>query len=596
MEHIPVPRGDVSVDAIHIPLRCNQRYTYDDQGFLSYPNRVQIDPTQLQEDKHPHLKLCDASPFVQAWLWFGLLGEVLHVGSRTTTAPKFISSKEFLKMRDGQPFLSTISLYKAIHEKSKRGSSILYNEWHQQRVESCLDTATKFTHNALATPYFQGLLAKDQTVGDLPDIFLTLLAVQALCQAIGASKSILFPCWSKSTLRGPGRSSPLANYLLLKSGWSPQEILELPQDVCARYYLSFFRQKASLRPSVKEDLLTPLHTEDCCGCELQQSQVSERDHPLDATKIPLFTFKKTGHKSGKLDMAIYTFDALKSTPYIAISHPRQSGLGNGTENSLPACQISRIQSLANQLVASSSSSDVAFWIDTLSLPLDRVARRSALRTAKAIFKHATSVLVLDSSISLYPISSAEEGLVRISYSNWKKRLWTIQEGALSHSLQFCFANRNVSLVDLFNEYSSSPQGPMTYNTLANPSHLCGENWKVRAETIDKFSEDVSAWADIITHSDRHDSESATIKKQDKEQFYRTLRLGYLSSSALEYFANDDERKLFPHVYQCLYQVYDPVIMDSNISRVIDKSFEAIVARLKKVRDLLSLNYLELEQG
>ncbi|KAF5856653.1 hypothetical protein ETB97_007042 [Aspergillus alliaceus] len=595
MEHIPIPTGGVSLDAIYIPLRCDQRYTYDDQGFLSYPERVQIDPTQLQEDNHPHLKLCDASPFVQAWLWFGLLGEVLHIGSRTTTAPKFISSAEFVQMRDGQPFLSTSSLYRAIYEKSKRGSSMLYNEWYQHRVESCLRTATDFARSALTTPYFQGLLGKNPAMEGLPDIFFTLLAVQTLCQAIEASKPILFLQCSKFTSHRNGRSSPLADYLLLKSGWDPQEILELPRDVCTRYYLSFYCQKGSLRPSVPEDFLTPLHTEHCCGCKLQQSQVSQRSLPLDPTKIPLFTFQKTGCNRGRLDMVLYAFEAVKSTSYIAISHPRQSGLGNDMGNSLPFCQISRIQALANQLVISSPS-DVPFWIDTLSLPLDRVARRSALRIAKAIFKHATSVLVLDPSISLYPISSAEEGLVRITFSSWKKRLWTIQEGALSQSLQFSFSNRIVSLVDLFDEYSSCPQDPMTYNILANPSHLRWEEWQDRAEIIDKFSDDVSTWVDVLSYSSSHDGNSGPLRKQDKEHFYRALRLGYLSASKLEYFANEDERKFFPLVYQYLYQVYGSFDLDSNISNVTDKSFEAVSARLEKVRALLSIGFLTLEQG
>lgn len=55
-------------------------------------------------------------------------------------------------------------------------------------------------------------------------------------------------------------------------------------------------------------------------------------------------------------------------------------------------------------------------------PLDRTARKSTPDKSQEIFNRATSVLVMDPSLSLHSVSSLEEAFVRISYSNWKKRL------------------------------------------------------------------------------------------------------------------------------------------------------------------------------
>lgn len=597
MEHIPIPPGDLAHDIIHIPLRCNKQYTYDDLGFLSYPKRMGIDPNQLQNDNDPSLSLSDASPFIQAWLWFGLLGEVLYVGSRSTTAPKVFHSDEFVQIRNGRSILSTQPLYRAIYGRSKKGNAFLYREWHQDRVESSLRTAADFTRNAVNTTYFRDILESGLAVDDLPDIFLSILAVRILCQTIEASIPILFPQCGKRTVLDTGPCSPLVDYLLLKSGWGGQEILELPRDVCIRYHLSFYRQKGHLKHSVSKEPVMPFHTEECSGCDFYMSPTSERRLPANSLHIALFTFQHLESGPCRLDMHLYTLEALENTSYIAISHPRPMGLGNDSDNSLPCCQLSRIQARANQLLSATTSStsassafpNVPFWIDTLSLPLEQIARRSTLNMAQKIFNRATSVLVMDPSLFQHSILSLEEAFVRISYSYWKKRLWTIQEGACAKSLHFCFSNHTVSLDDLLANHVGYKRGPEKYDILPGliPSSLTQVDWRTTAKMINEFLEDIRTWLNTLSDSNNHESIPGPLRKQDKFKFQKCLRVGYLVGGKLVCFADKNERSLFSLVYECIHQVYGPSDSEGNLPDVIRESPDAVLARLESVLVLTS---------
>src|SRR5438046_415828 len=108
MDHLPLPIDDLAHLPVEVPFLCNERFTYDDLGFLTYPRRAGVDIEQLRGEKLDLLALHNAAPFLQTWLWFGLLGETLQIGSRETRQQKITNMKSFTSYdREGRLIVST---------------------------------------------------------------------------------------------------------------------------------------------------------------------------------------------------------------------------------------------------------------------------------------------------------------------------------------------------------------------------------------------------------------------------------------------------------------------------------------------------------
>jgi len=60
-------------------------------------------------------------------------------------------------------------------------------------------------------------------------------------------------------------------------------------------------------------------------------------------------------------------------PYVAISHVWSDGLGNAIANTLPWCQLQRIQGLVDALYQDTAGNQhpVPFWMDTLCVPVEQ---------------------------------------------------------------------------------------------------------------------------------------------------------------------------------------------------------------------------------
>lgn len=83
---------------------------------------------------------------------------------------------------------------------------------------------------------------------------------------------------------------------------------------------------------------------------------------------------------------------------------------------------------------------VAFWMDTMCIPVDpsaRLHRKKAIQLLGKTFQEASAVLVLDRELEIVNAITAsflELGL-RILTSGWVKRLWTLQEASLASEAQ-----------------------------------------------------------------------------------------------------------------------------------------------------------------
>ena len=137
--------------------------------------------------------------------------------------------------------------------------------------------------------------------------------------------------------------------------------------------------------------------------------------------------------------------ACEADSYVAISHVWADGLGNPQANTMPRCQLVYLQEKVNWVCShhescASNDPSVAFWIDTLCVPLhDKQARRIAISKMKEVYHNAKLVIVLDSSLLYQALPPTyEETLLAISGALWNQRLWTFQEGQLASRLRFLF--------------------------------------------------------------------------------------------------------------------------------------------------------------
>ncbi|KAK4942189.1 hypothetical protein LTR10_018081 [Elasticomyces elasticus] len=168
---------------------------------------------------------------------------------------------------------------------------------------------------------------------------------------------------------------------------------------------------------------------------------------LQKDLLPIYTVQK-----GLVEVSsIVMSSADTPTTYVAISHVWSDGLGNPEFNSLPLCQLIRLQRLVDELYPDMPMDrHVPFWIDTLSVPVKPpTARSSAISKMRETYQKAAKVLVLDAELmSLDIFVPPLELALRVACAGWANRLWTYQEAVLSQDLVYRFRNGFVSQKEL----------------------------------------------------------------------------------------------------------------------------------------------------
>ncbi|KAK6834084.1 hypothetical protein PG987_008778 [Apiospora arundinis] len=450
MDHIMVESDDRTHAPLEVPFLEDPRFDYDSLDMTTYPQRVGIDTALLENDLEANLSLPSASAFIQAWLWFGLLGETRHVcfpeGQRDR-----LEAGHFVKTIAGRQYVSLARMGDFSH-RDAAGEPIqrVLPQTHTERLVRYIYTASSFVSQALRI--LSSTKSKSLEQDPMDHLSLVLLSVQILCQTL--METVL----SGTTVQRPqeetlsGVDTLLVDKLLRKSGWRQVEIERLPENIIFRYYLSYIRGISLQAPSLKLEYSAtasayiPSHTTGNCGCESSPvSQGKPRNIPARSMTTTC-TYNDFGW--GKIVLQQKQYVSSGATPYVAISHVRAAGLGNDRDNSLPHCQLAHIQCLVNQVIQSKSKendTNTSFWIDTLCISLDAEFRKIEEPLIWKVFRYASAVLVLDPALSEHLYSTPEEALVRIRYSLWKQRLWTLEEGFFATELIFSFRNKTVSL-------------------------------------------------------------------------------------------------------------------------------------------------------
>jgi Heterokaryon incompatibility protein (HET) len=133
-----------------------------------------------------------------------------------------------------------------------------------------------------------------------------------------------------------------------------------------------------------------------------------------------------------------------SKDYTAISHVWSHGLGNPRSNGLPSCQLGMLLEAVSR-TSRARQGTRHIWIDTLCIPVSAdfaAQRRTSIDKMGLIYSAASSVLVLDYELQRIPIKtmSRMQILAHLLTCSWMERAWTFNEGSLSRSCFFQFAD------------------------------------------------------------------------------------------------------------------------------------------------------------
>lgn len=491
MDHLQRPLNPLYPEAI---VPCLDEPHYDSLDFDTYPLRRGWDRTRLLAGDFTQHEPTKTAAFLQDWLYFGTLREVLgEYGSKVRY------TQPCLGLRNGrvatgsldEDFARHINGVKIGLQQNSKGSRA-----QLESAESALKLLSFFCrYKAPLEDDLQGA----ERMGYWPLSAEVDFSIRALGSYLAPRLyNALWDFFPDAALLQLTFGTGSLPYLRMKhAGWCPSDrTMALGQlSLAALYYASDLRRPSGIRDhnSCTEEMCVAsqvdaptyqtVHTRARCECLSLGPIVENIAAIINAGGIPLIFLSVA--KDGKISLK-----AQPSAPgqnYVAFSHVWSDGMGNPNENKLPTCQLQRIRSLLRELDQMTSAWSLLnrghgsrlwqrsmdkcmpFWIDTLCVPVGeeyREERRSAIVMMKETYERAHQVLVLDAELETYNMRGANdanssvsaEAMMRIFLSGWMRRLWTLQEGVLARNLHVKFRD---SILDMQVAKSLLEVGPGT---------------------------------------------------------------------------------------------------------------------------------------
>ncbi|KAL4807953.1 hypothetical protein BDV18DRAFT_168157 [Aspergillus unguis] len=467
MDHI-----ETAPDSPYTPLviPCLSPEPYDHDVFVTYPERVGWDFNRLLDGDFTEHE--NAEAFLQDWLYFGVLWEVFGPIGKG-------GKRHYIRPEEGYEHgvITTASLDDHILELTSfissafNGGDTATAKTIGFRIEACLVTVSRFCRIATC----EGDPRPGFSIWPLsPEIDLS---IRALCQRLAwnfstgimplvfsaSSGGLEFPCawlplqrmqdarWCKSEVAMVEETFTSASAYYTSQLVAPPSATQKDHSKCTRS-LCIARQ-------LNEETYRTAHTTTDCDCQHYGPLIDDVISILQTGGVPLLSITSTKREPYfKVEVERYT----EGKRYIAFSHVWSDGLGNPSDNTLPQCQLLRIQGLLVELVSGMRSRDLVnrmafrelwskkfhgpsllFWMDTLCIPVSdehRDLRSKAIKSMKTVYERAFRVLVLDGDIETFPSTDYTQSFMRIRLSAWMRRLWTLNEGVLANKLCIRFAD------------------------------------------------------------------------------------------------------------------------------------------------------------
>jgi len=454
-------RQDPLLLYLEVPYVC----LYDDycsstDSFLDIPERHGLYWYTAHNTEFSGLDEGEAPSFLQGWLFFAMLNKVSCVVGVKFQPSDFVSSSPKTqpvicgKELKTYTWLWTAAFFRKTIDE--RRDCLTHIKAHLDILNRVVNAWIEQEHTPISSIFDRILLSL---------VILGETLMFTLSQIAGGSMA--------NDILKPGYLWTYPRYgreRLLQAGWCigelPALLLKCPPTILL-YLSSIHRDRLdkdhSQCSSVNGCLVNQLdlktyktaHALDCQDnqCRIIQAPVQDICNVLNAGGIPLVNIVMTDDSiNPTLQVQAFMLDNEQQVPkYVAISHVWSDGMGNPGQNALMACQLRRIQQSVNRLypAGSSTTKNWLFWMDTLCVPLQSEMRVLAITRMAKTFLHSEKVLVLDNWLSRNRSDMAPRDLlVKITHSDWNKRLWTFQEAILAKECHFHFDDKALTIDDL----------------------------------------------------------------------------------------------------------------------------------------------------
>jgi hypothetical protein len=462
MEHLPHGKRELN---IKVPYICTEPYDHDD-AWVDYPDKKGISIENIRFHMFYKYPPESIPPFLQNWLFFGLLRAVLQCDNKTANEDfKYVDAT-------GQLLITTRALPTYLQKWREKLAALS----PEDRRDTFVRNFTIF-QEACALVYFLSKYPASGSLKMLPFPIVSReisLSFALLGDALEtAMRSMMTEAEREASEIAQNESTfwSTGSFLLEKmeeDGWCPFIIsgIEGSLQIDAIYSAStlgppndvYDHRRCSDNRCVARSN-TPRHSSERCCCSEIIPDMSKLARIIMEGQTPVLRFYPGIDEWSGIER-LEVSPGQPSMAYVAISHVWSDGLGNPKGNSMPRCQISRVQEAVNVLYKNEigeneNTQPIPFWIDTLCVPngkgLENI-RDEAIRTMKEIYLNADKVLVIDAEVAACSASTDPlEILLRICLSNWLRRLWTVQEGVFAKSLHFLITKETISFAELLYE-------------------------------------------------------------------------------------------------------------------------------------------------
>ena len=467
MDHLPPLSNGAQL--LRVPCVCDPTY-FDGMEFetfplrkgfrLIYPHPEDVEfPEFILNSDGSRLTPKDLTPVLQAWLFFGLIIEVLKVSGVS------VDIQEFIQREGSDIYVTTKALprYLAEWERNESSLSMTDRKKHYRRQQKIMMTATCFRLHQLSGQWWEESLVfwverpEESYTSTLP--FSIEISIVILGETLDRASRRARGLQNLSVISGPLKKSLIDQ--IKACAWCPSEMSLLQEglDDTSAFFASRLdrpRLKANhskcstnkcLAFNITTERYKTHHIADCPGCQFVGVDGQQLASIIGRNQIPRAYLQSPGPNS----MAPLKLWVGESGPYVAISHVWSDGMGNANANSLPTCQLLRLHRMACALYGGFGEGHSKIWIDSLLVPVKKGReKRLALSQMCDYYRAAERVLVLDSDLlHASKMCTKEELIARIFLSTWMRRLWTLEEGILSFkNLEFQFCDGTVSMSDL----------------------------------------------------------------------------------------------------------------------------------------------------
>ncbi|ETI28923.1 hypothetical protein G647_01375 [Cladophialophora carrionii CBS 160.54] len=473
MEHTILPP-----DQKHIQITYNAREKgyYDHRGFGEYPTRQGYSKHDLSgENGFGGRNAEDVKQFFQTWLFFGLIIEFFAAFGMNVTTEQFLAPRTGTEQNR---IVDTSSLPDVLVK--------LKESWAKPKDQPTATTVSQMltlaqdTLDRFCTYVPKSSTAIDTSRPSWPVSDRVAMSIMAICSTLrAAAADILDMVVTLEVDKGTATSSLLRSRLEQK--WCKYDVAVTMDnfEVDGHYYLA-------AAPGQSDEYLAAHGrcTEDGCvfvmdekgyltrhapefhkpGCEerigwggqlgperTMHSWIDAVCQIIDRDATPYSLWVAQYRKTWSVE---YHTTGKRKPPYVAISHIWSDGLGNPVENSLPECQLERIQGMVDKInyPGRNGEKTVGFWMDTLCVPVQdqlKAYRKKSIANMRHIYRNAVAVLVLDPWLQQIPsTATTPEILARLCQSAWLRRLWTHQEGFLAKNVYYQFKDQALHMKDI----------------------------------------------------------------------------------------------------------------------------------------------------